>query len=129
MRRSSRVCLGNNENGDAFLVLCFGMSAQELLDAFIKKEKKYKYLVMFDGSQAFWVRKREGLTRMVIDGAGPDSRDLDPVYSLRVGGSEVGWTYSSVFALERPPKPPNGDNFWKRGGNDGRTEKCFIWTQ
>jgi hypothetical protein len=127
MRPSSRVCLGNRKNGDAFLVLCFGISVEALVSALILKG--YEYLVMFDGSQAFWVRKREGPTRMVVDGAKPDARrGLDPLYSLRITGTEVGW--SAGFRPERGMSPSASDmSFWRRGGKDRRTERCFIWTQ
>jgi hypothetical protein len=126
MRPSSRVCLGNKKNGDAFLVLCFGVAVDSLVTELLGKD--YAYLVLFDGSQAFWVRKREGTTRMVIDGAGPDRRGPDPLYSLSIGGSEVGW--SPGFRPKKADSPGANDfNFWKRGGKDGRTEKCFIWTQ
>jgi hypothetical protein len=123
LRNAYRVCVGNNSKGDAFLVLCFGADLAMVVSLLVARG--YTHLCSFDGSQAFWVRKRDGVTRMCIDGSRLvlPTRSLDPVsYCLKMSGTDGKWLMEAPTL--QSANPGNNLGFW---GRDGKTEKCFVW--
>jgi hypothetical protein len=128
LRIASHICLGNDNLGNAYFVICFNLDLRMLVPMLINKG--LRYLCCFDGSQAFWVRKRDGLTRMCVDGEAryvgrqPDGkeRNLDPVsYCFKASGAEAGW-----IPLTPPlvTARPTSLDFWNR---KNAVERCFVW--